>query len=101
MAACACLLFFTGEMLHAQLVINEIMQSNVDCLFKDNEYPDSWVELYNIGKTTEKLSDYKLGQTLKANEASTLANSNNGGWWSPWGGGSSYVEVKAGERMLI
>jgi hypothetical protein len=33
---------------HAQLVINEMMQSNVDCVMDDaNEFPDSWVELYN------------------------------------------------------
>lgn len=28
-------------------VINEIMQSNIDDVFVDNEYPDSWVEIYN------------------------------------------------------
>lgn len=33
---------------HAQLVINEIMQSNVECIMDDiKEFPDSWVELYN------------------------------------------------------
>ena len=33
---------------HAQLVINEIMQSNIECTMDDiHEFPDSWVELYN------------------------------------------------------
>ena len=31
---------------HAQLIINELMQSNIDCVMDDiNEFPDSWVEL--------------------------------------------------------
>jgi len=31
-----------------KLVINELMQSNIDCIMDDlNEFPDSWVELYN------------------------------------------------------
>ena len=30
----------------AQVVINELMQSNIDCVMDDlNEFPDSWVEL--------------------------------------------------------
>ena len=37
---------------HAQLVINELMQSNIDCVMDDlNDFPDSWVELYNSGIT--------------------------------------------------
>ena len=37
---------------HAQLIINELMQSNIDCIMDDiNEFPDSWVELYNSGTT--------------------------------------------------
>ena len=31
-----------------KLVINELMQSNIDCIMDDlHEFPDSWVELYN------------------------------------------------------
>ena len=38
----------------AQLVINEIMQSNIDCVMDDiNEFPDSWVELYNAGNSMD------------------------------------------------
>ena len=47
---------------NAQLVINEIMQSNIDCIMDDlNEFPDSWVELYNPGTSSENLSQYKIG----------------------------------------
>lgn len=98
----ACLWLLSTSQLRAQLVINEIMQSNVDCIMQDNQYPDSWVELYNAGKSTEKLSEYKLGQTEKASEASKLYNGNNGGWGWGWGwGGSSDKEIKPGERVLI
>lgn len=99
----ACLLFCSAGTIRAQLVINEIMQSNVDCLMENNQYPDSWVELYNAGNNTEKLSEYKLGQTDKASEASKLYNANNDwGWGWGWGwGGSSDKEIKPGERIMI
>lgn len=46
----------------AQLTINEIMQSNVDCIVDDlNDFPDSWVELYNSGTTDVFLKDYSIG----------------------------------------
>ena len=49
---------------NAQLVINEVMQSNIDCLVDDiNEFPDSWVELYNTGSSAENLNTYKIGLT--------------------------------------
>ena len=45
----------------AQLVINEIMQSNIDCVMDDiNEFPDSWVELYNAGSEKVNLSHYSI-----------------------------------------
>lgn len=54
----------------AQLVINELMQSNVDCVMDDrNEFPDSWVELYNSGTQAVNLRDYRLGLTDRAGEA--------------------------------
>ena len=57
--------------LHAQtLVINELMQSNIDCVMDDmNEFPDSWVELYNAGTTAVNLQDFRIGITNKAGEA--------------------------------
>lgn len=58
---------------HAQLVINEVMQSNIDCIMDDaNEFPDSWIELYNPGTTTENLSSYKIGLTSDASSAYAL-----------------------------
>lgn len=40
------------------------MQSNVDCILDDlNQFPDSWVELYNAGGEAVELSDYALGET--------------------------------------
>ena len=34
------------------LIINELMQSNIDCWMDDlNDFPDSWVELYNPTST--------------------------------------------------
>ena len=54
----------------AQLVINELMQSNIDCIMDDlNDFPDSWVELYNTGDTPVSLQDYQLGKSSKASEA--------------------------------
>lgn len=45
----------------SQVVINELMQSNIDCIMDDlNEFPDSWVELYNAGTSSVNLSSYKL-----------------------------------------
>lgn len=44
-----------------QLIINEIMQSNIDCIMDDlNEFPDSWVELYNAGPAAVNLADYAM-----------------------------------------
>ena len=55
---------------HAQLIINEIMQSNIDCIMDDiNEFPDSWVELYNAGDEAVMLGQFKLGVSNNAAEA--------------------------------
>ena len=43
------------------LVINEIMQSNIECTMDDiHEFPDSWVELYNPTDAAIDLKDYKI-----------------------------------------
>ena len=46
---------------NAQLQINELMQSNIDCIMDDmNEFPDSWVELYNSGAGAVNLGEYSI-----------------------------------------
>ncbi len=60
---------------HAQLVINELMQSNIDCVMDDlNDFPDSWVELYNSGTGSVNLSQYKLSAENDAAGAWKLPN---------------------------
>ena len=67
----AMLLVITTISANAQLVINELMQSNVECTMDDiKEFPDSWVELYNSGTTTVNLKDYKIGTKADASKAS-------------------------------
>lgn len=40
--------------------INEIMQSNVDCLLLEHDYPDSWIELYNANSSSVDIKGYTL-----------------------------------------
>lgn len=55
---------------NAQLVINELMQSNVEYMIDDiNEFPDSWVELYNAGDAAVNLKDYKISNKNKPKKA--------------------------------
>ena len=64
-----------GTSAQSQVVINELMQSNVDCIMDDlNEFPDSWVELYNSGTEAVNLKDYKLGSKENAGKAWQLPN---------------------------
>ena len=59
----------------AQIVINEFMQSNIDCIMDDlNDFPDSWVELYNTGNTGINLKNYKLGTIKDGSNAWQLPN---------------------------
>ena len=52
------------------LIINELMQSNVDCVMDDlNDFPDSWVELYNPSSDSVTLGDYSIGLTRNASSA--------------------------------
>lgn len=70
----------------AELVITELMQSNVSGIIDDlNNFPDSWVELYNDGQTTENLSDYQIGLKKKIDKAYKLPE----------------LEVKPGEYIVI
>lgn len=66
-------LFFFSVPSQSQIVINEIMQSNVDCVMDDlNEFPDSWVELYNKSDHAVTLSNYKLGNDYSVSSAWSL-----------------------------
>lgn len=63
-------LLINSTSLKAQLLINELMQSNVDCIMDDlNDFPDSWVELYNAGESRVDLSGYRLGVTTDMSES--------------------------------
>lgn len=45
----------------AKIRINELMQSNIDEVIDDyNEFPDSWVELYNDGETATDLKGWYI-----------------------------------------
>ena len=71
----AVLLAITTISANAQLVINEIMQSNVECIMDDiKEFPDSWVELYNSGSTAVNLKDYKIGTQADGSKSWQLPN---------------------------
>jgi len=55
------------------LIINELMQSNVDYIMDDrNDFPDSWVELYNGTPVGERLNKYMLGTTPDPRQAKRL-----------------------------
>ena len=57
------------------LLINEVMQSNIDCIMDDlNDFPDSWVELYNPTTEDINLQDYKIGTKDKVDKAWQLPN---------------------------
>lgn len=60
---------------NGELIINEFMQSNIDGIMDDlNDFPDSWVELYNSGNTAVNLKDYKIGTKKKVANAWQLPN---------------------------
>jgi hypothetical protein len=62
-----------GVNANANVVINEIMQSNVDCLFTEHEFPDSWVELYNDSNSAVSLSGWRIGDSDTASSAWALS----------------------------
>ena len=64
-----------GSMNAQTLVINEIMQSNIECTMDDiKEFPDSWVELYNPTDAAINLKDYKISNKNKEKKAWKLPN---------------------------
>ena len=79
----------------ALLLINELMQSNIDCLMDDlNDFPDSWVELYNPLERAVDLMNFKLGITPNASEAWQLPPQ----MISPGGHAIVYCD-KVGDRL--
>ena len=60
------IVFFNFTYSRGQVVINEIMQSNLNVIMDDlNDYPDSWVELYNAGDNVVNLQNYAIGTKKK------------------------------------
>ena len=55
-----------------KLVINELMQSNVDFLMVNHDFPDSWVELYNGGSNAVSIGQYRIGASDVYGEAFQL-----------------------------
>lgn len=48
---------------YGAIVINEVMQSNVTSLMVDNDFPDSWLELYNDGSSQVNILGWSVGLT--------------------------------------
>ncbi len=73
--ACAALCFAATISASANGIptINEVMQSNVNSLFVDYDYPDSWVELYNPTDAAIDLSGWKIGVKEKASKGYDLS----------------------------
>ena len=73
LAAGFAVLAFSTPAANAHLRINEVMQSNVHGIMDDlNDFPDSWVELYNDGSQAVNLADYALSVKDKASKAYKL-----------------------------
>ncbi len=57
------LLLCCSQAVCAEVRINEVMQSNVGGVVDDlNEFPDSWVELYNDGESAVDLDGYSVSK---------------------------------------
>ena len=64
--ACLSLLVSLGGHLVAQthqMMINELMQSNVDALFYRKDFPDSWFEVYNTTGKKINMRGWRIGIT--------------------------------------
>ena len=76
----------TSENSNKTLLINEIMQSNIDCILDDlNNFPDSWVELINIGQDNVDLSEYSIGISSLPNKAFALPK----------------MSIESGEKVVV
>ena len=65
------------QSVHAQsLLINEVMHSNIDGIIDDlNEFPDSWVEIYNNSDDTISADGLKIGTSEDPLSAYTICDS--------------------------
>lgn len=59
-------------MAQKSIIINEIMQSNVDFLMVDHDFPDSWVELYNASDTRINIQNYRLSPIRATSESKKI-----------------------------
>lgn len=64
--------FISTAPARAQLCINEVMQSNIHTVYLENEFPDSWVELYNLSDSPVNLNGWRLGASEKPKKAYTF-----------------------------
>ena len=63
------------SMSQGRLVINELMQSNVDFMMVDHDFPDSWVELYNGSSKSIFIAQSRIGSSNVFSEAFRLSKS--------------------------
>ena len=66
---------FGKTMAQGKIVINELMQSNVDFLMVDHDFPDSWVELYNGSDQALQIDGYRIGPSNVFNNSFRLSSS--------------------------
>ena len=59
-----------------KLVINEFMQSNVDFMMANHDFPDSWVELYNGNDRQVSICDYRIGPSDNFNDCYKITTEN-------------------------
>lgn len=59
------------------LVFNEVMQSNIDYLMVNNDFPDSWVELYNPTNSPVDITGYSIGEHADMKNAYTFPSGRN------------------------
>ena len=61
---------------HCKVLINEVMQGNVDVIMDDlNQFPDSWVELYNNDSTDISIAGYSIGEDKNFSNSYPLPDS--------------------------
>ena len=61
-----------NAMAQESVMFNEVMQSNIDYLMVENDYPDSWVELYNPTDNAVSLGNWYLGEKADVSRAYRL-----------------------------